>query len=248
MMHVRGLVLMLLFLPGDARRTIRIDDSRHGAEKHNTLANGLQVSAESREALIPGEVGTGLSRRAGPQAVDLRDGSNPDGQRAGHPQMINLFGNTEESQKRRQALSLRDAQAGDRKVTFRKPNTAASALLLGIKFREGFGKAVFIDKIIPGTEAGRLKQQGKIKEGDEVTMVSATFGDEMWSTRGAGKTRLEKSIAVRQGMTISFVLEQPGGSRKQTQQQQKKERDRMTRMQKQLLDEVQTEQNKGWFR
>eukprot|EP00966_Prymnesium_polylepis_P307283 7100957-Prymnesium_polylepis.1 len=30
-------------------------------------------------------------------------------------------------------------------------------------------------------------------------MVSATFGDEMWSARGIGKYRLEKSIAVRQG-------------------------------------------------
>ena len=38
-------------------------------------------------------------------------------------------------------------------------------------------------------------------------MVSATFGDEMWSARGVGKYRLEKSIAVRQGMTISFVVE-----------------------------------------
>merc|ERR1719453_849028 len=56
-------------------------------------------------------------------------------------------------------------------------------------------------------EAAKLKRQGKIKEGDEITMVSATFGDEMWSARKVGKYRLEKSIAVRQGMTISFVFE-----------------------------------------
>merc|ERR1712087_519725 len=122
-------------------------------------------------------------------------------------QMINLFGNTDESKKQRDALSLRSARTGDRKVTFRKPNTATQGIMLGLKFRESFGKAVYIDQIIPGTEAARLEREGKIKKGDEVTMVSATFGDEMWSARNVGKYRLEKSIAVRQGMTISFVLE-----------------------------------------
>merc|ERR1719395_310885 len=121
--------------------------------------------------------------------------------------MINLFGNNEESRARREALSLRDARAGDRKVTFRKPNQATDGLVLGLKFREGFGKAVFIGKIVPNSEAARLEKQGKIKVGDEVVMVSATFRDEMWSARGVGKMRLEKSIAVRQGMTLSFVLE-----------------------------------------
>merc|ERR1719353_2821842 len=111
--------------------------------------------------------------------------------------MLNLFGNNEESKARRDALSFRQARAGDRKVTFRKPNTATQGLGLGLKFRESFGKAVYIDAIIPGTEAARLEREGKIKKGDEITMVSATFGDEMWSARGVGKYRLEKSIAVR---------------------------------------------------
>merc|ERR1712021_238694 len=34
-----------------------------------------------------------------------------------------------------------------------------------------------------------------------------SFGDEMWSARGIGKQRLEKSIAVRQGQVIKFVIE-----------------------------------------
>ena len=38
----------------------------------------------------------------------------------------------EESTKRRDALSLRDARPGDRKVTFRKPNQATTGLLLGL--------------------------------------------------------------------------------------------------------------------
>jgi len=134
-------------------------------------------------------------------------------------------------------------------VTFRKPNAATTGLLLGLKFRENFGKGVFIDKIVPGTEAAKLKQQGKLKEGDEVTMVSATFGDEMWSARGIGKYRLEKSIAVRQGATISLVLENPGDLKKrgQNDKEAQKQRDRMTRMQRQLQEEVDSEKKKGWF-
>jgi len=157
---------------------------------------------------------------------------------------------TEESKQQREELSLRSARAGDNKVTFRKPNAATEGLLLGLQFKEGFGKAVFIDKILPNSEASRLKKEGKIQEGDEVTMVSATFGDEMWSARKIGKYRLEKSIAVRQGMTISFVFERKdsGFFKKQTAsaEQLKKEKDRMTRMQKQLVEEVEQEKKKGW--
>ena len=68
-------------------------------------------------------------------------------------------------------------------------------------------QAVTIEKIIPGSEAARLEREGKIQKGDEIVMISATFGDEMWSSRGIGKQRLEKSIAVRQGQTIKFVVE-----------------------------------------
>merc|ERR1712118_438356 len=101
---------------------------------------------------------------------------------------------------------------------------------------------------IPGTEAARLESQGKIKKGDQVTMVSATFGDEMWSARGVGKYRLEKSIAVRQGMTISFVFENSDdNSKKEMERRAKlaqKENDKMSRLQKQLAAEVDAEKNK----
>ena len=174
------------------------------------------------------------------------------GQRvAAAPQMINLFGNNEESRERRAALSYRDAQPGDRKVTFRKPNQATQGLQLGLQFRESFGKAVYIDKILPNSEAARLEKQGQIKKGDEIVMVSATFGDEMWSARGVGKYRLEKSIAVRQGMTISFVVKGQGkGGEKAMKamvEKQKKEADRVTRLQKQLTAEVEAEKKKGLF-
>ena len=158
---------------------------------------------------------------------------------------------SEESKTRRDSLSLRDARVGDRKVTFRKPNSATTGLVLGLKFKESFAKAVTIDKIVEGTEAARLEREGKIAVGDEVVMVSATFGDEMWSCRGSGKYRLEKSIAVRQGSGISFVLERPSDGKKQNmkamQEKQKKEADRLSRLQAQLTQEVEAEKKKSFW-
>jgi len=172
-------------------------------------------------------------------------------QRTSTVTMINLFGNNEESKKRRDSLSFREARPGDRKVSFRKPNAATQSNMLGMTLREGWGKAVFIDKIIPGSEAERLKNAGKIKEGDEIVMVSATFGNEMWSCRGSGKYRLEKSIAVRQGATIDFVVEsvndQSKGNKAKAAAEAEKEAARMSRLQKMLTDEVQAEKKKGWF-
>ena len=38
-------------------------------------------------------------------------------------------------------------------------------------------------------------------------MVSATFGDQMWSTRGVGLTRVLTAIRVRNGPRVSLVFE-----------------------------------------
>merc|ERR1711965_1053108 len=97
-------------------------------------------------------------------------------------------------------------------------------------------------------EAARLEREGKIKAGDGGVMVSATFGDEMWSARGVGKYRLEKSIAVRQGMTISFVFENSNDNDKkkkaELQKKAQKESERISRLQKQLTQEVEAEKKK----
>lgn len=48
-----------------------------------------------------------------------------------------------------------------------------------------------------------------------MTMCSATFGNEMWSTRGVGLTRVLAAIRVRAGSTVKLALESPGeGKRK----------------------------------
>jgi len=79
MMHLGGLVLFLFFFPGGARRSIRIDDSRDDAQQQdNTLANRLEVSAEAREAYIPGGYMSRIFHRAGPQAGGLHEASQQD--------------------------------------------------------------------------------------------------------------------------------------------------------------------------
>ena len=40
-------------------------------------------------------------------------------------------------------------------------------------------------------------------------MCSATFGDEMWSTRGVGLRRVLAAIRVRSGATVKLVVESP---------------------------------------
>jgi len=84
-MHLSGRVLFLFFLPVGACRSIRIDDSGDDAQQQDdTLINRFQVSAEAREAYIPGGFGTRISRRAGPQAGAWREGSKQDGRRVAH--------------------------------------------------------------------------------------------------------------------------------------------------------------------
>jgi hypothetical protein len=55
-------------------------------------------------------------------------------------------------------------------------------------------------------------------------MCSATFGTQMWSTRGVGLTRVLAAIRVRAGSTIKLVVENKAGYKKKaalTAQQQK---------------------------
>lgn len=45
-------------------------------------------------------------------------------------------------------------------------------------------------------------------------MCSATFGDQMWSTRGVGLNRVLAAIRVRAGPKVRLVLETPGQYKK----------------------------------
>jgi len=68
----------------------------------------------------------------------------------------------------RWAKSSRSAQAGDNVVELNRP--------LGIVLNQDQYGNVFVETVAPRGNAART---GKVKEGDIVTMCSATFGDQM---------------------------------------------------------------------
>jgi C-terminal processing protease CtpA/Prc len=98
----------------------------------------------------------------------------------------------------RWAKQSRSASAGDNLVELRRP--------LGIVLDEDENGNVFVQTVAPKGNAAR---SGLVKEGDIVTMCSATFGNEMWSCRGVGLTRVLAAIRVRAGPTVSLVFESP---------------------------------------
>lgn len=96
----------------------------------------------------------------------------------------------------RWAKQSRSATSGDNLVEMRRP--------LGLVLDEDDDGNVFVQTVAPKGNAAR---SGLVKEGDIVTMCSATFGDQMWSTRGVGLTRVLAAIRVRAGPTVSLVFE-----------------------------------------
>jgi len=96
----------------------------------------------------------------------------------------------------RWAKQSRSASAGDNLVELRRP--------LGIVLDEDDNGNVFVQTVAPKGNAAR---SGLVQEGDIVTMCSATFGNEMWSCRGVGLTRVLAAIRVRAGPTVSLVFE-----------------------------------------
>lgn len=90
----------------------------------------------------------------------------------------------------------------------------------------------------------------QIKEGDIVTMCSATFGSDMWSTRGVGLTRVLAAIRVRQGQNVSLVFESQTQYKKKattsTKQKQAAEDARLAAQNKKdsLLSELEKDEKK----
>ena len=96
----------------------------------------------------------------------------------------------------RWAKQNRAAGTNDNLVELKRP--------LGLVLDEDDNGNVFVQTIAPKGNAAR---SGLVKEGDIVTMCSATFGSQMWSCRGVGLTRVLAAIRVRAGPTVSLVFE-----------------------------------------
>lgn len=94
--------------------------------------------------------------------------------------------------------SKRALTSDDRAVVVQKP--------LGLVLEEGKDGMVFVAEIDP---EGNAADTGEINEGDILVAVSATFGEEVWSTRGVGLDIVMKSIRIRAGDFVTLVLESP---------------------------------------
>lgn len=115
------------------------------------------------------------------------------------PLQMSFFGGGEDDELLRQSKVSRSAGAGDRVVELKRP--------LGLVLDQDQDGNVYVETVAPKGNAART---GLVKKGDIVTMCSATFGDQMWSTRGVGLTRVLAAIRVRAGPTVSLVFESPG--------------------------------------
>jgi C-terminal processing protease CtpA/Prc len=93
---------------------------------------------------------------------------------------------------------MRKAGADDRIVELRMP--------MGIDLEEDENGNVYVKSIDKNSRAAK---SGKIFVGDIVAMVSATFGDDMWSCRGVGLNRVLSTIKVRNSKPVRLVLEAP---------------------------------------
>lgn len=110
--------------------------------------------------------------------------------------LTSLSMSSEDEDFMRWAKQSRSASQGDNLVELRRP--------LGLVLDEDDDGNVFVQTVAPRGNAAR---SGLVQEGDIVTMCSATFGDQMWSCRGVGLTRVLAAIRVRAGPTVSLVFE-----------------------------------------
>lgn len=91
--------------------------------------------------------------------------------------------------------SARDAGVTDRTVLIRKP--------LGLVLEANSAGDVYVAEVVKGGNA----ESCDVKKGDIIAMCSATFGRDMWSTRGVGLDRVQRAIQVRSGTGVNLVLQ-----------------------------------------
>jgi hypothetical protein len=94
--------------------------------------------------------------------------------------------------------AARRSGAGDRVVELRKP--------LGITLNEDKEGNVFVVAIDP---FGRAAQSRSVFVGDQVKMVSATFGEDMWTCENVGLARVVSCVNARNTKPVRFVLQAP---------------------------------------
>ena len=119
-----------------------------------------------------------------PRQISLRKATTP-----------NLSPKDEQDALIRSQRGKRAASAGDRVVELKQP--------LGLVLDEDSLGNVFVETVAP---LGNAARSGIVKKGDTITMCSATFGDQLWSTRGVGLARVLSAIKVRR-KSVTLVFE-----------------------------------------
>lgn len=153
--------------------------------------------------------------------------------------LTSLSMSSEDESFMRWARQSRSAAEGDRLVELKRP--------LGLVLDEDDDGNVFVQTVAPRGNAAR---SGMVKEGDIVTMCSATFGDQMWSCRGVGLTRVLAAIRVRAGPTVSLVFENrqqkkmKGAEVARQAQAAQEARERAQQKRDQLLQELEEDEKK----
>jgi len=92
----------------------------------------------------------------------------------------------------------RSTVAGDRVIELLMP--------IGLELDEDEEKNVYVKSI---EKNGRAERTGMVFVGDRIAMASATFGDDMWSCRGVGLSRVMTTIRMRNTKPVKLVLEAP---------------------------------------
>uniref|UniRef100_A0A7S3HSD3 PDZ domain-containing protein n=1 Tax=Spumella elongata TaxID=89044 RepID=A0A7S3HSD3_9STRA len=91
-------------------------------------------------------------------------------------------------------LSQKQVDGESREVECRLP--------LGVQFEERDGGDIYIKTVAQDSDAF---SQG-VRPGAQLTMISATFGDEMWQARKVGMVQFQTVLNSRFGSTIKLAL------------------------------------------
>lgn len=110
---------------------------------------------------------------------------------------LTLYGVSNDPYSRADRAS-RSSQAGDRMVELFQP--------LGIELDQDSEGNVFVKSI---EKNSRAEKTNMIFVGDYITKASATFGNDMWSTRRVGLSRVLTTIRMRNTSPVRLVLENP---------------------------------------
>jgi len=109
---------------------------------------------------------------------------------------VKMMARDEEEELKKLMRSARKAGANDRVVEIRKP--------LGLVLEEDERGNVYVASVNPGGNADKTR---KVEVGDKIVMISATFGEELWSTRGVGLASIMKAVQVRAAPSCKVVFE-----------------------------------------